>query len=733
MTTTANLQLYEQSAIDFLQSCTITFSPMADLINTNLLASGIFVDQTDKITWKYYINLSGNYHSSDTMMTILSLDTKTIVNFTKEMLSSHPRTALAYVVGSPYYNTLCQTYPSQTDLIKSIVYPVDINDAINAPDFTLLRWGDGFLEDTEQDVIIQDIKTFLNYATTRWYFGWMSYEAYYVWAFWACLWQALPNAIFSARLKYLKTANVHSFHIWSYLQSNGIGDYSDILTSRQALFLYRNLSYLIQNRGKQSNLILLVNNLLNSLNVGLTGKTIYMNTLTKAETCAWTPEFVSNIIPTQLSQNLQQIAAETMSTFNADLVNANLEVDSSISHINQQETQIGLTPYNILKTKFVEIEKLGVDEKYGGLLNNFILDTLVYGISSGLYIPTVTIIDPTTTLEFTLSGKEALCLYYYAVHRSCREQVTQLPTVYSPTCAFKPNVSLTSFPEEFEYNGHQYPTQSYLPLEDLIDGIGYPAAPVTDPNQFATIVANLFVVLIRCVRYSRMEGSKISLEMFLNYCKTILLQTTDYTITLDTATDYTTWIQKKNLSSLISQLDSNIDYTTAYNSLANQIMTMLLPEDNPIFTFYAYTSSSADDIYDRLKALFVQLCSYNIAFLDTERTNPLWFLYNRIVYTTKGPTTESSLKFEDQPTTKYHQKDVFPLHPLATDLEINVSNNTVYPIPIQEYSMITITQDDVRHVESPLTIEIRSPDMITDVRRISFQCLPKYRVITPSA
>ena len=40
----ANLQLYKQEVIHFLQSCTIVFSPMAAQINANLQARGIAVE-----------------------------------------------------------------------------------------------------------------------------------------------------------------------------------------------------------------------------------------------------------------------------------------------------------------------------------------------------------------------------------------------------------------------------------------------------------------------------------------------------------------------------------------------------------------------------------------------------------------------------------------------------------------------------------------------------------------
>ena len=707
-TISANLRLYEQSAIQFLQTCTIVFSHMSDQINNNLISVGHTVDLTTPDTFKYYLNLSGQYHEVDTMMKVYSLDTNKFVDFTKEMLSSNPITASVYVVGSPYYDALCQKYPTQTDLIKSIVYPVDIQKAIDAPDFTLLGWGDGYLETTEQDAIIYELKKFIDYASTRWYFGFLNYEAYYAWAFWGCLWQSLPNAIFAARLKYLHTSSTNSFHIWAYLESNGIGDYSDILTTQQALFLYRNLGYINQNRGKQSNLVILANNLLNSLGVGLVGKTIHMNTATKADTCAWTPEFVSTIVPSFNAQNLELIAPETMSEINQDLVIARLDVNNSVEYVSKQENIISLTPCNMLQTKLVEIQQLGIDHKYGALLNTFILDTLVYAITSGLYIPIISIIDPTTLTTIKLTGKEALVLYYYAVYRSNSEQPVNLPSIYLPSVAFRPDVTSDSIPTSYVFgyendsipeasvvdeityyltevyptarslttesvnmigfesgavrnninyylnnvyptaravttepvnlikfevlvDSNEYLTRDYLNV-DMLTGLGYPSTTITSPEAFANMTANLFLVLLRYVRYSRIEGSMVSLNMFLDYCKNNVLQTTPYTFTLDTAINYKIWANNHNLTALLDKLDTSTDYVNDYSLLANAITTALVPEDNPIFKLYGYTNEDMTNLYDRLRDLFIQLCSYNIAFLDTNRTNQWWVFYDKIVY-----------------------------------------------------------------------------------------------------
>lgn len=687
--------------MQFLQSCTIIFSPLAAQINTNLIAQGVTVDETDPSTWAYYLNLSGQYHSSDTVMYIKSLDTHQSVEFTTTMLASSPKTAAAYTIGSSYYKALCQTYPTQIDLIKSILYPVDLETALASPDFTLLGWGEGYLESTEEEAIIQEINKFLTYASSSWYFEFFNYECYYIWTFWASIWQTLPNVIFAARLKYLKTSYVHSFHIWSYLESKGISDYSDILSRQQALFLYRNIEYLIENRGTQSNLILLVDNILDSLAVGLVGKTIYMNTATNAATCQWTPEFVSTIIPTVNSQSLTIIAPESMTELNADLIAAGLEINDTTTYIDTQQTKIGNTILNTLPTKIVEIQKLGIDQKYGSVLCNFLLDTLVSMITQGKYIAILDIIDPTTNIEISLSAKDALALYYYVLHRSIMEQPIDLPVVYVPTCAFQYNINIDDFPSEFTYNGFIYPTSSKLDISSMISGITYPSSPIIYPSDFSTLTSDLFLILIQDIRFSRTVGDFITLQMFLTYMKTYVLQTTPYTFTLSEYSDYTSWAENNNLTELFTQLDANYNYQTAYSNLATAITSALIPFGNStVFSYYGYTPESVNDTYDRIKELFIQLCSYNITFLDTDRTNTWWFLHDRIMPWITNIQDTNSLEFN--PVT-----GIYPLS--ATD------TNYVSIDPLDHIAHVSITSSNNQLLTENDIVSVSS---ITDTNTI---------------
>jgi len=250
---------------------------MLGIIRNKELVYAYDIDEDDKTTWCYYLHLSGQYHASDTMMTVVSIDTNETIDFTIANLTNHPKTKLAYRPGTKYYKTLLKRYPTQLDLIRSIVYPVDINTAIAADDFTLLSCDSSYLEDTERYDLVEYLKSYLLKNSTRWYIEQYNYEELYPIAFWAILWYNIPLALFSKRWSNIHTSNVHSFHVWEYLTSNGLSNYKNILTTKQALFLYRNLTYIYKNRGKDSTLLILAENILKPLKVAIFGKKIYQN------------------------------------------------------------------------------------------------------------------------------------------------------------------------------------------------------------------------------------------------------------------------------------------------------------------------------------------------------------------------------------------------------------------------------------------------------------------------
>ncbi len=613
---------YRKQIQDFLNSCTIHYKPFQVLVDNTVISKGYSVDPTRPLDSKYYVNMAGNYHESDTIMTILSLDTQQVIEFNKTNLASHRRTAKVYKVGTPEYEALCERYPEQVDLIKNIVYPVtNIEAAYKTNNFELLAWGDGFLEKDESAFIIREVRNFLKYFEARWFFKFMSYEKYWYVTTWSVMWGLLFAAIESFRIKAMRTTDVHSFHVWEYLKSFGLEDYSDILTRRQSMYLYRNIRYLLANQGKQETLILLVNNLLDEIGVTLNGRTIYQHTEVPLDEYRTIPDFTSEPVPTRYAD----IALVNPPQSTDDIIRKVYEIDldyfPTTEYVDETERAVAKTDQNVLQTKFLEIRPLPVDRKYAGMLHNFIIDTLMSMVKHSKYAPKIEFVDTFSGVKLKMTVQQSLLLMYWASNRSVRELPIQTPRKYSPRASYRHDFNKATFPKTFTYHEHTYPLRSIVNLPVFLDNIDYPQYTLVYPEDLSNTIARLFQSLVAQIVEMRKTSDNITLQgqwWVFNHTT----ENQPYTISVTTHERYIDWIddpQNDKIKELITYYESRSEelQRTYYGKLATTIIEQLVPKTQSLLPFLQDVTT--DEFYARLKKLFVQLTSYNVLFLDTER------------------------------------------------------------------------------------------------------------------
>lgn len=633
MSTSSDLVTYRNEVIHYLQSMAIKFAPFATVQNAVLRQQGHAVDDTDPLTWKYYRNLAGLYHAADEPMRVMSLDTQTLISFDRPTLGQHPRTQAAYRVGQPDYTALCQRYPHQVDLIRAIVYPVpDLTAAVLAEDFTILSADDGFLEADERAHLRHAAAQHLAYVKEQWYFAFLRYEPYFYATFWSQLWLGLAQALLAARVGAMHTAQAHSFHVWAHLTSHGIGDYRDILSRRASLFLYRNIGYLIANRGKSSNLTLLVDRLLTEQNVGLLGRVVYQHTLPDSEDCLWSPEFVSETVPTRYADVVRSRAPESMTGLTHRLFEAGHERDITLDHIEDERLTVASTALNTLPTKVLELQPLPVDRKYAEVLERFLLDTLVSTIARSKYQPTVTHTDASTGIQLRLGAKEALVLWHWCVERAKHRTPTRVPRQYRPEASFRLTIDPAQLPTHFTHLGRRHRLRSLIPVDALLADTDFPSASIVDPPVFSDLVGRQFGAVITHILQGRKEGDGVAGEA-LRVLFAHLTEQTAYAITLAEQTTYAQWFaaQDHRLTRLLASFEAAADGPTRFDALASAIIAQLVPIEGRLLA-YAHPAGSAR-LYARLKQLFVQLCSYNVLFLDAEADSAQWLFWAKLAST----------------------------------------------------------------------------------------------------
>jgi hypothetical protein len=663
------------------------------------MLKGYSVDVEDKATWKYYLNLFGEYHESDTMMTVLSKDTQAEINFTKDNLVLHPRTRKEYRPGTQGYRDLCVRYPEQTDLIKNIMYPVSsISDAIDAYDFDLLAYGSEFLEPTELSSVIDGINEFLTYAVNRWYHSWMTYEPYYPIAFWGSLWQHLYAVVEVVRHQNIRTARVHTYHVWQYLTSQGIGDYRDILSRRQALSLYRNMNYIRLHRGQRQNLILLVNELLTEHSVTMTVKSIEYQITNDNDDYRRIPEMVSTTLNTLLAGTVQEVEPASVSSFLSTLRSQGLDPNSGAEHLERTSRQIEATRAGYLPTKFMEIRPVLKNDVYQNILHGFVLDNLARIAQTDKASYLVEITDPHTGVKLNITMAQLMLLYGYAVQRSIGVDIVDLPDKYTPVIGtFKPDLALGDVDVLYTYEGHQYRASRYTDPELFIEGAKPYVANYISVDDTVTDIVGMFMALTAQLDTIRRHASLPAIDVLNQLQRACLdMQTFELTLSGDEAvTTYEDWIPTvDNLSSMIATYEASGEYKALYDTLSTELLRAAVPDNHPLISPLLDDVTTNESFYRRLKALFVQLCSYGVTFLDTVSSRNIWSLSAGICWDdTDATASHGVVDYVD---------DIISAKSITCYQEMDAGFETLIPEPV---SQIVRVEDEL---ETPVTIEAKS-------------------------
>lgn len=257
--------LYKSHVLDnikIVQSLVIKSEAAIDSSARYLKSFGI-IEGDDPRTWKYYLNLSGQYHSTDTPMVVISADTKTSIIFDKTILTSHPLTVAEYQRGTVLRSELERKYPKQLDLIERILYPIDIEVAIAAKDFEILYYDKRTIAANETN-LIPNLQKWIHRFSKRWFNrDYTIVDTLYTADFMAKLFLLMVTEIANIRLANSKTKYVSQWHVWVYLSGfYGLGDYREYVTLEQSLYLYKNIAKIRKNMGSNSILKDLVENIL---------------------------------------------------------------------------------------------------------------------------------------------------------------------------------------------------------------------------------------------------------------------------------------------------------------------------------------------------------------------------------------------------------------------------------------------------------------------------------------
>lgn len=423
------LQSYLSKTIELAKTLTFKSELVAQAMNRGLVQLGYPVEETQPETWKYYLNLAGQYHSTNTRMSVVSLDTLETIEFTTQNLDWHRSTRDAYRYGTRFYHDLVSQYPGQETLINAIVSPVDIDEALASEDGTILAWDDTLVDPNETN-LIPDLQDWIQQYLHRWNVpAYQMADELYAASLLGVLYTQLPLTILTLRQKNVNTARAHGFHIREYLAGyQRLDEFYELLTLDQRLFLYRNLDYLATNAGNRDTFDMLVENLLTRRGISLLSYDLRQNH-DKVPDIDLYPEIdflgdnlnfkARNVYgfpeaPTDMVGKLNAVA-----TGNPDVVTQEIETVERLG----KDALLTQVPTKTLEARAVDASAL-----YEVSLEETLLNHWLYLASTGVYSATVPVTNPVTGLAQSLTAGEAWVVYYYCWARSQNVDLPTIPT-----------------------------------------------------------------------------------------------------------------------------------------------------------------------------------------------------------------------------------------------------------------------------------------------------------------
>lgn len=365
--------------------------------------------------YKYYQNLSGQYHISDMekltettgnpfmKITLIGNNGTYEVDFTKELLEKDLSVANEYRFDSYYYNELVGRYPNFEPLILGILYPVKLELAVAAKNGEILYVG-GYIKDylpnsketgyietnkvTSNGVIepqeinlIPELQKWIDKYVFRWTnIEYALTDDLYVAASTSVMYMQIPAVVMNIRFENCFTPYAHTFHIKEYLESHGrLGHVIENLPIEASLWLYRNMNYYEDNMGKEFVLRDIVDNIFTPTKIPLTGYDTTHNVGLMPDNILPKAALVKDVL------NFESLAASSADkTINSVLLDGIVsgrdnERDLRDAHVRITD-KIQYGGDDTLSTKVLESEMLSLPGRYPFTLTDTLLNLWLYSI-----------------------------------------------------------------------------------------------------------------------------------------------------------------------------------------------------------------------------------------------------------------------------------------------------------------------------------------------------------------
>ena len=420
-----NIKKYFGDNIRLVKSLVITSLDTALHINNELIGLyGGNIVNDDKTTWKYYLNMCGEYHSVDHPIKINIIEDDSIKVLNKDTLKNYPLTRNTLLEFGDYYEDILKANSNDELLIKGMLYNVNINEAIESKDGTIVAYSNRYIEEQEYNLIPEINKYTVNFFY-RWNIGqYRIIDNLYIPALLATLYTKLVLKINNIRLSNSMSSYVHSFFINEFFKSNyGIDVDVKVLSKNTQFWLYKNLKYIRKYIGQNKTLDLLIEKILtdngisiaevklmnllpdqNNINVEDIHKPIYDKRINRFISSKRNDQYLYGNTDNESSDVI------LMKELNSKFIDNDLIIKDAGSYNGRFNSKLDTNRLYEQKTKLFKLKKNIDDTIVHRLDFKTVLDNWFYTSFTGIFKKRTDYIDGHTGMTYSIDSKQGAFL-----------------------------------------------------------------------------------------------------------------------------------------------------------------------------------------------------------------------------------------------------------------------------------------------------------------------------------
>lgn len=434
-----DLDRYYQDTFSLVRTLIIKLEAIAERDNNALTDAGYLVSD-NKRTWRYYLNLNGDYHPTDEVMVIKSIDTGEEIVFNKANLVNHIATKREYAKAGYWYNRLVARYPGQSALIRGILAPISMDETIAAKDYKILSYNQKLVLWNE-DQLIPKLQRHID-ATVNDLFNneYIYTDDLFLTLMCEKLQASILEGIHAIRLEDCYTRHTHEFFIWSHIDSFGdFSQYKASMTKEQIMWLFRNIAWIKNNAGQQYTFNKLMHNILSKGGVPLAKFDMVESTATQLEDLTPTPLY------RRLNMNLQEdygreasfIDTATLTTKQALLAKDNFAESATYQAEAFERGRTSL--HSEIATKALESSMADYTNRHADTLMSVVYNEWIYLAGKKMFNGRIIVVDPKSGKQVRLPVTDAYHIWKYLVETAKGETPSKIcPVYYQNVSKIKP-------------------------------------------------------------------------------------------------------------------------------------------------------------------------------------------------------------------------------------------------------------------------------------------------------